>query len=690
MESLQEIEGGFPSLASKNASFEDHAPISRQTSFSASLVLLALAPLKGHPVTKRIANRAVTFLLDQKSAHWSWNYWVRGSDDSEKLPCPDDLDDTFAALEALRIHAPERIDGAALASVVKILTTAEEKPGGPYNTWLVDDMADTRWHDIDPVVNANILAFLSSEHIVLPAVDRLVQKTIGGICAGGQTHSKYYSASIPALYFLSRGLDVSQDPESAKGIIDFLLKKRGSEGRWSNPIETACAITTLIRCGAPADELRTAIEYILNSAADGSWKPSGLYTETAFGGIPSYAGSEALSTAVCLEALALYEQATAKNGAGKAEEVAGVSSPIPSPALSPSATFSPEALRVERRILSAFENRIDADPIIQKHAGAVLEKVLARDKGKQVALLPYFFKKSFKNATGGDAVIAPEEERMLIELGRANLCGWVAYRVYDDFLDNEGSPELIPLAALCLREVGEIYQRVLPDFGRRVYAKLMDAMDSANAWERAHTHFPDRRFLDAGTSLPDFDRHAVLADKSLPHCLGPVALVIAEHTGRSTEREIDADVEATLGFFRHYIIARQLNDDAHDWLSDLERGFVNSSATRILKHIRSEGEAAQKTFAFAERPGSLHGPFSTETTEFLQKTFWNEIMPSIAEDIYAAIDAARNALVKIGIISDLSYLESLLAPLQAGADTALSERKRMTAFLAEYQKTPHS
>jgi len=684
IERTQEIEGGFPSQASEDMLFDGSMATPRQTSFIASLILLALEPLKEHSAAKRIGSRATTFLLDQKSVHWSWNYWVRGSADDEKHPCPDDLDDTFAALEALHIHAPEQIDGGALASIVRVLTTAEEKPGGPYNTWLVGETADPRWHDIDPVVNANIAAFLTAEHIVLPAVDELVRKTITDICSGESTHSKYYSSPIPTLYFLSRSLHVDRDKELADRVIDFLLKTRGPDGHWSHPVVTACAVTALIRCHAIPDDLESTIRFILDAAEDGSWKAYGLYTETAFGGVPSYAGSEALSTAICLQALALYDQAMGSRRNMNENKNGSTSSPVPFP----SPSFSPEALHIERRILGAFENRIDYDPIMHEQARAVLEKVLARDKGKQVALLPYFFKKSLRTSAPAETKINPATERLLIELGLANLSGWVAYRIYDDFLDNEGSPELIPLAALCLREVSAIYNRLLPEPHQRAYTKLMDAMDSANAWERTHTHFPDRRFFDPKTALPDFDRYTMLADKSLPHCLGPIALIIAEHNGRSSQREIQSDVQATTDFFRHYIIARQLNDDAHDWLADIERGFVNSSGTKILKRVRDDGDAASKTFIFREDPQSAHGPFSAETAEFLQKVFWHKVMPGIAEDIYKEIDAARKALVKIGIVSDLSYLESLLLPLEAGADKALSERKRMMTFLAEYQKAP--
>ena len=632
---------------------------------------------------KRIASRAATFLIEQRSPHWSWNYWVRGSADSDKLPCPDDLDDTFAALEALHIHMPEQIDGTALASVVRVLTTAEEKPGGPYNTWLVGETDDQRWNDIDPVVNANVAAFLKSEHIVLPPVNELVQKTIRDICAGKPVHSKYYASPIPALYFLSRSLDLNKDKAPAELISDFLLKKRGAEGHWSSPVETACAVTTLIRCGSSAEDFRPAIEYALSKAEDSGWKAYGLYTETAFGGTPSFAGADALSTAVCLEAIAVYEKA-----AVHPKKSARGTKSVPSPrTLDPGPSFSREAIGIEQRVIEAFEKRLESDAIMSRHGHAVLEKVLARDAAKQITLLPYFFKKSLSGDESEGSELGHAEDQLLIRLGLANLHGWIAYRIYDDFLDDEGSPELIPLAALSLREVSRIYSEALPQDHSDVFIELMDAMDSANAWERASAYFPDRSFLDQDAELPDYKEHTVLADKSLPHCLGPIALIIDAH-GEDGWDEARADIRAAKGFFRHYIIARQLNDDAHDWLEDLGRGFVNSAATRMLKSIRAQEEAGMKTFAFRERSERSSGPLSPETVGFLQGIFWREVMPGIADHIRAEIDAARKHLVSIGVVRDLSYLESLLAPLEAGADKAMSERQKTLAFLSEYKKTP--
>lgn len=639
--------------------------------------MIALEPLKDRPEAKRIASRASAFLADQRSPRWSWNYWIRGSDDDEKLPCPDDLDDTFAALEAIHIHAPELIDGGALASVVRILTAAEEKPGGPYNTWLVDHSHDPRWHDVDPVVNANVAAFLKGERIALPPVSELVERTIRGICAeDGAIYSKYYTSAVSALYFLSRSLDL-RSPEGAalaECVADFLMRKRGPEGHWGTPVETACAMTALARSGASMRDLGAAVDYVLDAAEDGAWKPFGLYVETAFGGIPSYAGAGALSTAICLEALAHYKDNAAANGKRPAKP--SEAEPGSAPA------FSEEALELESEIVDRFKKRLGPETLIGGHGKRVMAKVFEGDKGKQVTLLPYFFSKSLKGAANRE--MDAELEELLVSLGLANLYGWIAYRIYDDFLDGEGSPELIPLAALCLREVTLIYARLIPEEHRGLYDRLMDGMDAANAWERASAYFPDRSFFKAETELPDFQDHAVLAEKSLPHCLGPAVLVARYRGGGPAGR---SDVRATVDFFRHYIAARQLNDDAHDWQADLERGFVNSSATRILKSLREEQESSRKTFAFSELSERGSGPLSAETAEALQRIFWNRIMPGVAADVHAEIAAARRALVAIEPIGDLSYLESLLAPLEAAADRALDERKKMLSFLSEYGKS---
>ncbi|HVX56564.1 MAG TPA: hypothetical protein VHA37_02425, partial [Candidatus Saccharimonadales bacterium] len=68
-----------------------------QTTFVPALMLGALAGLDV-PAALRIRRPLAKFLLQQRDANWSFNYWTRQSPDRLTQPYPNDLDDTFCAL----------------------------------------------------------------------------------------------------------------------------------------------------------------------------------------------------------------------------------------------------------------------------------------------------------------------------------------------------------------------------------------------------------------------------------------------------------------------------------------------------------------------------------------------------------------------------------------------------------------
>lgn len=263
---------------------------------------------------------------------------------------------------------------------------------------------------------------------------------------------------------------------------------------------------------------------------------------------------------------------------------------------------------------------------------------LSKKDLKEITLLPYYFNTSLKN---------PKElsEDILVDLGTANLHGWLAYRTYDNILDNEGSVSDLPLANISLREVTCIYLKLLPRVCIPLFSDIMDGIERANLWEREHCY--------KSTEKPDYGNYQILADKSLGHALGPIAILAQNgYTPHSPE------IEKTISFFTHYIIARQLNDDAHDWASDLERGFVNS-ASALFEHIATKKET-------------------------LQETFWKVHIDTIAQNIFFHITKAREELITNHALGDLSYLKSLLAPIERSAQKALIEKKQMLEFLKAY------
>ncbi|HUC20934.1 MAG TPA: hypothetical protein VMR98_05605, partial [Candidatus Polarisedimenticolaceae bacterium] len=141
----QRADGGFDCEASKSPLDFSQSRV-HKTPFLTALILSALCDPED---TKLIGEAGVAFLLEHRSSAWSWNYWQRDCKDYTDRAYPDDMDDTICALAAVNIHSPTEFDGTLQAALAKLLIATEEKPAGPYRTWLVDRGADVDWLDVD-------------------------------------------------------------------------------------------------------------------------------------------------------------------------------------------------------------------------------------------------------------------------------------------------------------------------------------------------------------------------------------------------------------------------------------------------------------------------------------------------------------------------------------------------------------
>jgi hypothetical protein len=230
----------------------------------------------------------------------------------------------------------------------------------------------------------------------------------------------------------------------------------------------------------------------------------------------------------------------------------------------------------------------------------------------------------------------------------------MAYDIYDDALDGEDGAALIPCANFFLRALTEIYHSL----GTRatgivpLFKDTMNRIDNANSWEQRHCSIP-------ACPLPSFGDHQTLADRSIGHALGPLTmLLLAGYDANGKEYK---NVES---FFRHYLIARQLHDDAHDWAEDLLRDRVNSIGAIALNGFKEK--------------------YSAAAIPQLKKIFWEETIDVAACMIIAHVDAARRAR-ESSPLSDTDFMESALQRLAAGARRAVAERNEALVFLKDYK-----
>ncbi|MBU4421375.1 hypothetical protein L6259_01795 [Candidatus Parcubacteria bacterium] len=636
----QEPDGDFLSLSTPSLRDFDEPKI-YHSPFPASLILACLNALSETPELKELKRKTAQFLLSQKSEHWSWNYWTRDSEQFKEKPYPEDMDDTFCALSALAGYNPKLFDGKTLAQIIMLLTATEVKEGGPYRTWLVSPDAPEIWRDVDLAVNSNIAYFLSLQDVFLNNLVSLIEQTI----EKEKYISPYYPSEYPIIYFISRFYRGSKQ----KQITDYLLSRQDADNKWENPLYTALAVSALLNFGCNKNILEKSILYLTGEYQNGAWPAYAFCIDPSLGGNKYYAGSPALTTAFCLEALSKYSEEDGKKN-------------IPQNARNIS---DKKAKKDYLTIASKAKERFsDFEDNFKKLALNTLSRIIKKDKDKQVVLLPYFFKLALGKE--GEKI----DLSLLIQLGLANLWGWIAYTIYDDFLDEEGDPRLLSLANVALRELSIIFKSTLPknkEF-QSFWQNTLDKIDAANVWETTNCRLKiDKSNLIIPSPLPDFGDYSKLAERSIGHFLGPAAILFSLGYKKDSP-----EIKNLSTFFHHYIIARQLNDDAHDWEDDLKKGQLTGAVSLTIKKWQDK------------HPTKKRINIKNDLSE-LQQIFWNETIAETCYEIKKQVALARECLEKNAIIQKPAKFFEILRVIESSADQALKEQKETVEFLKTYK-----
>lgn len=622
--SHQQPNGSFLAFVSKDQ-FVTSTPLS--TTFATSLILSCLYSCQDQPLAQTIIKQGVDFLLLEKNNSCSWNYWQKDSTKQTTNSYPDDWDGTACALAALSLYKKEIITPEMFAQITKLLIMTEAQPGGPYYTWILNEQTDAS-KDIDPVVNANISYFLSLHDIHLEPL----QKYLESIIISSQYSSKYYHQPEIILYFLSRSCSKSCYPK----ICSYLLRLQNQQGLWKNNLLTALAVSTLIRCSVNIKYITNAITH-LTTLDKNDWKSYPFYIEQSKSET-FYTGSPALTAAFVLEAISLAEHSIQKQNK--------------------KIKISPAQI-LHQNIVANVKTQLDIFSEKQnQNVNSFIDRLLSKDTQKQVTLLPYFFSQSLPTSKQASP-------NLISILGQANLYGWIAYTVYDNILDETNDVELLPLANICLRAVTTIYKAILSTENFKLFQTIMDRMEKANSWEYTNCHFTISKSISK-EQLTEYPNH-FLSDKSLPHALGPVAILLSQNYQPNSQTVINL-----LSFFANYLKARQLNDDAHDWQKDLQTGFVNSVSFSLL-----------------------HSYFKTTTPQIniqtdissLQSYFWETHIHEITKRIDLYLAKAHTHLTELtnsNTIISSDYLKSLLQPLEKATETVKKEKTDIASFLSAF------
>lgn len=635
LESQQRANGCFISYSSSNP--DDFSSSKKLHSiFPTALILTCLNHIDDNLQIKKMKKKAASYLLSQRTENWSFNYWERNSKESIRLPYPDDLDDTFCALAALYEFNPKLLDGAALARIISLLTVLEVKEGGPYKTWLVSEDASSVWKDVDIVVNSNIAYFLALQEIELPRLVNFVDTAI----KYNKINSPYYNSEIPVIYSISRWYK----GQKKKLLIDILLNLKNKH--IDNPMLRALIVLALLNFKMPPSKVEADIKYLVSQQRSGAWNPFGFYVDPVMDGKKHYAGSKALTTTFCLLAIEKYNKLLTKSSKQNATD-----------------DELTEVVRVQDAVVRRVSRRfIRESSKLKTDAHSIINQTINGAMGSEITALPYLILASRKNTHK----TVPIEK--IIILGSASLYGWIAYTIYDDFLDGEGEAKMLPIANIALRELTIIFTTVLEnnDEFLTFFHQTMDELELANSWEVKTCRINVSGIVRIGDiHVPEYGKYEMLAKRSMGHAIAPTAVLFALGYNRKSP-----EVKLLLKFFYHYIIARQLNDDAHDFEEDLRHGHINAIAAKALLDLQKKGQELALNIDL----------LVAKTNE----QFWQKNIISIYSDILNHTTKARRALQRNPFFAQTEIFEKKLSSIDILAKKTLEEHKQVKEFLSVY------
>lgn len=209
-------------------------------------------------------------------------------------------------------------------------------------------------------------------------------------------------------------------------------------------------------------------------------------------------------------------------------------------------------------------------------AAPALEVLAAGELSRIATLLPRWL-----------AELAPLPEERCAELGRAGLYAWWHAQVLDDVLDGARGVAALPLAQHALERALDGYA-ALGLLAGAPWAKLAARLAASAA---AYAAEATARPVDPATVSDE--RLAAWTPDLLMDRAAPFGFVVEAHlhlAGAPADdprwRDLPAAVRCLTG-------ARQIADDAGDWLDDLRAGQLNWVAAGLIRDFRAGAPAAE-------------------------------------------------------------------------------------------------
>ena len=245
---------------------------------------------------KAICTATRAYLVDTMEYPGFWRYYRH---------LPQDLDSTTLCSLVIGAH-PWILLGR---NVPRILANRDEK--GCFLTWVLaedePDVVSTFRIEADPVVNANVIAFLGN-HPETRDAQRWLESMIAEDRLEGS--SKWYPDKVAIYYATTRAMVRAQPAlENLRPIIaDRILGLRDPQGEFGNILQTAQALSALYNIGSldRIDARREVERFLSSQREDGSWPELLAFGDQSlkWGTVGQIGhGSESVTSAFCIEAL---------------------------------------------------------------------------------------------------------------------------------------------------------------------------------------------------------------------------------------------------------------------------------------------------------------------------------------------------------------------------------------------------
>lgn len=254
----------------------------------------------------------------------------------------------------------------------------------------------------------------------------------------------------------------------------------------------------------------------------------------------------------------------------------------------------------------------------------------------------------------------------LVSFGVGTVLGWLAYTLIDAIYDT-GGEAIGDLAIACssLRWSAGRFMQVAAVFdsqqGQSIVSSIFDRIDAANRWEYLHARIGDSA---APIIIPSYGDGAVLAERSFGHAIGPLLIM---------ERVAPEMVGALRTYFHHFLIARQLLDDMHDWEDDLSHGRM----TVIVAQLLTQHDLANKPWQQLCTPSFQPN---------LRNIFWHSVVGSGIQLVENHLSIAKDSLTQLSACLDITTLYEALHSQERICTQTRHTCEQMTAFVDHYSQ----